>query len=113
MRSSPNRSPHGEERGNAARREGWASRAPTGQKSAPATGLALGWIERFGEFVAAVLVDTGIVRRADDGDDGRNGGRAGFSEIVAGAEQRRGRGVQSFWRRRCRRRRGGGLGSRG
>src|SRR5947209_285423 len=64
-----------------------ASPAPAGQKSAPAAGLVLRRIDLFREFVAAVLVDTGIVGRAYNGNHGRNGGGDGFAGLFARPEQ--------------------------
>jgi hypothetical protein len=49
------------------------SAPPAGQKAAPAAGLARRGNRLFGEFVAwGLVIDAGIIGRADDGNDRRN-----------------------------------------
>ena len=69
----------------------WASRAPAGPESAPAAGLGLcmvpGRADLFRKFIArTIVIDTGIVRGADDRDDGRNRNGCGLAEVGAGPE---------------------------
>ena len=80
----------------AAKRAGPArphSPAQAGQETAPATGLALRRLGRFGEFVAwRFIIDAGIVRRPHDGDDRRDRGCAIAHRVLPGTKHR--------WRRR-------------
>src|SRR6187402_3393307 len=65
------------------------SPAPAGPESAPAAGLGFGRADLFRKFIARTLViDPGIVRGADDRDDGGNRGRRGLAKVSAGPEQR-------------------------
>ena len=76
-------------------------RAPAGQESAPAAGLALCGIDGFREFVPhGLVIDAGIVRRADDGNHRRNGRGAGPGHVLALPEQRRGGEECGFGRSR-------------
>src|SRR3954451_744770 len=68
----------------------FGSRAPAGPESAPAAGLGLGRADLFRKFIARTLViDTGIVRRADDRDDGGDRSWGRLAEVSAGPEHRR------------------------
>ena len=51
------------------------SAAPAGQETAPAAGLALGGVDLFRKLIdGGLVVDPGIVGRADDGDHRRDAG---------------------------------------
>src|ERR1700746_2904022 len=56
--------------------------APAGPETAPAAGLRLGCSDLFREFIAwRLVVDPGVVGRADDGNDGRNRRRSGLYQV--------------------------------
>lgn len=58
------------------------SRAPAGPESAPAAGLGLRRADLFRKFIArAVIVDSGVIRCADDRDDGLDRRRCRLAEI--------------------------------
>ena len=62
------------------------SAAPAGQKSPPAAGLRLRRADLFDKFIARrLVVDPGIVGRAENRDHGRRA--AGLGEVGAGTEQ--------------------------
>ena len=89
------------------------SAAHAGEKAAPPAGLALYRRPRLGEFVGfSVIIDAGIVGRADDRDNNRrNRSRAllgGSGNVSTRAEQRRGGRRNGFRGRRRRRRHLGG-----
>src|SRR4051794_31696215 len=70
------------------------SPAPARPESAPAAGLGLclvpGRADLFRKFIARTLVvDPGIIRGADDRDDGGNRGLRGLAKVGAGPEHRR------------------------
>ena len=65
------------------------SGAPAGPESAPAAGLGLRCADLFRKFVArALVIDAGIVGRADDRDDGLDRRGCGLAQVGAGAEHR-------------------------
>lgn len=69
------------------------SGAPAGPESAPTAGLSLclgfGRAYLFRKFIArTVVIDSGIIRRANDWDDGLDRGLCRLAEIGAGPEHR-------------------------